>query len=76
MKRWKDVEEECEAMKEKWEKNGRQEVGVVSVLGHANLGEVSPMLRRACKCAHRTNTVAEKGAALSPFSSRGRCGVG
>ena len=61
------VKEECEAMKEKWE-NGRQEVGAISVLGHANLGEVSPMLRRACKCAHRTNTVAKKGAAPSPFS--------
>ena len=62
------MKEECEAMKKKWEKNGRQEVGALSVLGYANLGEVSPMLRRACKCAHRTNTVAKKGATLPPFS--------
>ena len=76
MKRCKDLEEDCEVMKEKWEKSGRQEVGAISVLGHANLGEVSPMLRRACKCAHRTNTVAEKGAALPHFSSCGPSGVG
>ena len=57
------MKEECEVMKEKWEKTGRQEVGAISVLGHANLGGVSPTLRRACKCAHRTNTVAKKGAA-------------
>ena len=68
MKRWKDVKEECEAMEKKWEKTGRQEVGAISVLGHANLGEVSPTLRRACKCAHCTNTVAKKGPALSPLS--------